>query len=146
MEKPIFNENFLRDFYPNSKRDDTQILEEYLSNSRAYHELIAGIKGVQSFEETNQLLSSFNEGDDVKLIGDKFKQYKEEYIKEHEYKREKLEQESSFIQMLYIEKSDHRSVQRIDISFNFRSGKIEVTNGMKRDGRFKRMWDDINEE
>ncbi|MFA6533459.1 MAG: hypothetical protein WCT22_05735 [Patescibacteria group bacterium] len=145
MEKPIFHENPLKDFRPDDKRNDNQILEEYLLHSRAYHELTLGIKGAQSFEEVNQLLSSFNESDDAGLIGDKFKQYQKEYIKENEHLRTKLAQKVSFTQMLYIEKSDRRSVQRIDISFNFKSGKIEATNGMKRDGSFKGMWDDIDE-
>lgn len=145
MEKLTFKENPLEYFHPDSKRNDNQILEEYLLISRAYHELTIGIKGAKSFEEVNQLLSSFNKSDDARLIGDKFKQYKEEYLKEHEHQRAKLEQKVSFTQMLYIEKSDRRSVQRIDISFNFKSGKIEVTNGMKNDGSFKGMWDDIDE-
>ncbi len=148
MEKLTFDENPLKDFYPDSKRSDNQILEDYLSNSRAYYELIPGIKGAQSFEEVNQLLSIFNESDDARLIGVLFKQYQEEYIEGQEYahQRAKLERRRSFTQMLYIEKSDRKSVQRIDISFNFKSGKIEVTNGIKKDGTFKGMWDDIDEE
>ncbi|MFH1564343.1 MAG: hypothetical protein ABIC82_00635 [bacterium] len=145
IEQQTFNENPLENFYPTFRKDNTQILEEYISNSREYHKLVSDIKYTQSFEEVNQLLSRFNESNDAKLIESKFKQDIENYIVANEHQKRNLEGKATFTKMIYIEKSDKKSVQRIDISFNFRTGKIEITNGMKKDGSFKGMWDDFEE-
>ena len=102
------------------KRNDGELLINDLYYSQEFLSLVKKIKSGSSFDEINQLIESFNNSEDVKVIGVNFKDDKKAGRSE--------------VDPIYVEKNDEKSIQKIEACVSFGDGKVFLRNGMNKDG------------